>query len=71
MNEITELIIHNKCGLPIELCICGGKDDPHLVVPCYCTLCGKTWVGVVPPGVPISDYQCPGCMRTGYADYNE
>lgn len=61
-----KIIIHKKCGLPLELCVCGGENDVHAVVSCICDLCGKEWVTVVPPGVPIQDYQCPKCMKTGY-----
>ncbi len=32
MKEITELIIHDDCGLPIELCPCENKT--LIPIPC-------------------------------------
>jgi len=58
--------IHHKCGLPIDLCICGGENDPHAVYKLQCGLCGKEWVGVVPAGVPVDKFQCPECLKQGF-----
>lgn len=68
MTALKPNDIHDKCGLPIQLCVCGGKDDPHSVIDLYCTLCYEKWVGVAPPGVPVKDYQCVKCMQHGYCE---
>ena len=63
---MEDLIIHNKCGLPLELCVCGGEDDIHAVSEVICDLCGKKWVSVHPPGVPYQDFECAECGKIGF-----
>ncbi len=67
-NIYSEIMIttHDKCGLPIDLCICGGEDDSHAVYELGCRFCGSEYIGVAPPGVPMNRFQCPQCTQQGF-----
>ena len=61
---MTPLIeIHDKCGLPIDLCICKGHGAPILIILLECKICGRQWTAQMPPGTPICDLLCVYCGK--------
>lgn len=63
---MTKTETHEKCGLPVELCLCGGYDDPHAVSFVFCESCNNHWIAVYPPGLIISDLECACCEELGH-----
>lgn len=63
---IGELTYHKKCGLPFDLCVCGGLWDPKIQFVCRCLFCGEDLMAVVPPGFTEDRIQCPECLKIGF-----
>ena len=58
--------IHDKCELPVELCVCDGDDDPKAIYDLECGLCGFDYIGVIPPGFLFEQCICPNCQIKGF-----
>lgn len=62
---IEDIIIHGKCGIPLELCVCNGPHDAKQLSEVKCSLCSEEWVAIHPPGIPYSDFECIECGEFG------
>lgn len=55
------MAFHDKCDLPIELCVCpNGMKLSQLA---ECTYCECSFLVIAPAGHPLMDVPCPECQR--------
>jgi len=66
MNKST-FILHSQCELPLELCVCLEGDHLEVLSMVQCLFCCETWQAAEAPGIPLCEYECPGCDEKGHA----